>query len=74
VRPAHWVVALGPGVLLVATSVVMTFFDQRRYPLDALRAGELSSRPPTWIAALTCCLGLVSIALGARRLARGRVL
>lgn len=74
VRPTHWGVALGPGVLLVATSVVMSFFDQRSFPLETLRAGELSSRPPTWIAALTCCLGVLSIALGARRLARGRVL
>ena len=68
------ILALGPGVLLVAASVAMTFFDQRSFPAETLANGSLSTRPPTWIAALTCCLGLLSIALGARRFARGRYL
>lgn len=64
--------ALGPGMLLVAASVAMTFFDQRSFPAESLAGQNLVTRPPTWIAALTCCLGLLSIALGARRYARGR--
>lgn len=63
--------ALGPGLLLVGASVLLTLVDQRTLPSPSF-ASAFDPRPPTWIAGVLCVVGLVFLVRGLWRFAEAR--
>jgi hypothetical protein len=63
--------ALGPGLLLVGASALLTLIDQRTLPNPSL-ATMVDSRPPTWVAGVLCVAGLAVLARGLWRFAEAR--
>lgn len=63
--------ALGPGLLLVGASVLLTLVDQRTLPSPSL-ASAFDPRPPTWIAGVLCLAGLGFLVRGLWRFAEAR--
>lgn len=60
--------ALGPGLLLVTASALLTLVDERTLPNPSVT----SDRPPTWIAGVLCVVGLGFLVRGLWRFAESR--
>lgn len=64
VRPTPgYVRAVGPGLVMMGASVLLTLVDQRTSMAQGSTA-LLESRPPTWIAGVVCVVGLCWVAHG----------
>lgn len=63
--------ALGPGLLLVGASALLTLIDQRTLDNPSL-AIAIDSRPPTWVAGVLCVVGLAFLVRGLWRFAESR--
>ena len=63
--------ALGPGLLLVGASALLTLVDQRTLTSQSL-ATAVDSRPPTWVAGVLCVAGLAFLVRGVWRFAEAR--